>query len=50
MAPTVQRAIKHIEFVPIDSNRALVVIVDTLGASRKQINRYPKGNACIQFN
>jgi len=43
MAPTFQRAIKHIEFVPIDANRALVVIVDTLGLVENRLIDVPKG-------
>jgi len=43
MAPTFQRSIKHIEFVPIDSNRALVVIVDTLGLVENRLINIPKG-------
>jgi len=43
MAPTIQRAIKHIEFVPIDPNRALVVIVDTLGLVENRLIDIPKG-------
>ena len=43
MAPTVERAIKHIEFVPIDTNRALVVIVDKLGLVENRLIEIPKG-------
>ena len=43
MAPTFERALKHIEFVPIDANRALVVTVDTLGLVENRLIDIPKG-------
>ena len=43
MAPTFERAIKHIEFVPIDNNKALVVIVDIFGLVENRIIDIPKG-------
>ena len=43
MAPTVERAIKHIEFVPIDNDKALVVIVDIFGLVENRIIDIPKG-------
>ena len=43
MAPTFERALKHIEFVPMDANRALVVTVDTLGLVENRLIDIPKG-------
>ncbi len=43
MAPTFERAIKHIEFVPIDNDKALVVIVDIFGLVENRIIDIPKG-------
>jgi heat-inducible transcriptional repressor len=43
MAPTFERAIKHIEFVPIDNDKALVVMVDMFGLVENRIIDIPKG-------
>ena len=50
MAPTFERAIKHIEFVPLDNAKALVVIVDIFWPCGKQNNRYSQGYTHNKFN
>src|SRR5690606_4126299 len=43
VAPTYDAALKHIEFVPIDANRALVVIVTEGSAVENRVIDIPKG-------
>lgn len=43
VAPTYEAALKHIEFVPIDAGRALVVIVTEGGAVENRVIDIPKG-------
>jgi len=43
LAPKFERSIKHIEFVPIDENRALVVIVDSIGLVENRLIQIPRG-------
>jgi heat-inducible transcriptional repressor len=43
VAPTYDAALKHVEFVPIDANRALVVIVTEGGAVENRVIDVPKG-------
>lgn len=43
VAPTYDAALKHIEFVPIDQGRALVVIVTEGGAVENRVIEVPKG-------
>lgn len=43
VAPTYDAALKHIEFVPIDQGRALVVIVTEGGAVENRVIDIPKG-------
>jgi len=42
-APTIERPLKHIEFVPIDNNRALVVIVNSIGLVENRLIDIPNG-------
>ncbi|MEQ8266201.1 MAG: heat-inducible transcriptional repressor HrcA [Parvibaculum sp.] len=43
VAPTYDAALKHLEFVPIDAERALVVIVTEGGAVENRVIEIPKG-------
>ncbi|MDZ4381024.1 MAG: heat-inducible transcriptional repressor HrcA [Parvibaculum sp.] len=43
VAPTYEAALKHVEFVPIDNARALVVIVTEGGAVENRVIEIPKG-------
>ncbi|MEX2249741.1 MAG: heat-inducible transcriptional repressor HrcA, partial [Parvibaculum sp.] len=43
VAPTYDAALKHLEFVPIDGERALVVIVTEGGAVENRVIEIPKG-------
>ncbi|MEP2828556.1 heat-inducible transcriptional repressor HrcA [Parvibaculum sp.] len=43
VAPTYDAALKHVEFVPIDADRALVVIVTEGGAVENRVIEVPKG-------
>jgi len=43
VAPTYEAALKHVEFVPIDAERALVVIVTEGGAVENRVIEIPKG-------
>jgi len=43
VAPTYDAALKHLEFVPIDTERALVVIVTEGGAVENRVIEIPKG-------
>src|SRR5690606_26399559 len=43
VAPTYDAALKHVEFVPIDAERALVVIVTEGGAVENRVIEIPKG-------
>ena len=49
MAPTLERAIKHIEFVPLDNSKALVVIVDIFGLVENRIIDIPKGTPVVNL-
>ena len=49
MAQTFERAIKHIEFVPLDNAKALVVIVDIFGLVENRIIDIPKGTPIINL-
>lgn len=43
MAPKVQKAVKHVEFVPLAPNRAMVVLVTTDGMVENRILELPDG-------
>ena len=49
IAPTYERALKHIEFVPIDNDKALVVIVDVFGLVENRIIDVPKGTPLVNL-
>ena len=49
IAPTYERALKHIEFVPIDNDKALVVIIDVFGLVENRIIDVPKGTPLVNL-
>ena len=49
IAPTYERELKHIEFVPIDNDKALVVIVDVYGLVENRIIDVPKGTPLVNL-
>ena len=42
-APNIERPVKHIDFVPVDNERALVIIVNSLGMVENRLIDNPKG-------
>ena len=42
-APNIERPVKHIDFVPVDNERALVIIVNSLGMVENRLIDIPKG-------